>query len=76
MSQVERMVEAQTTFQEAHMTLQTKTDMQILKMKANDLEGENMDTSEQGVDFFLIFFIYISMFFYVAFFLINVIFLI
>lgn len=46
MSQVERMVEAQTTFQEAHMTLQTKTDMQILKMKANDLEGENMDTSE------------------------------
>nr|KAJ0219705.1 hypothetical protein LSAT_V11C200086000 [Lactuca sativa] len=39
----QKMIEAQTSFQEAQETLQTKTDMEILKMKADDLEGENLE---------------------------------
>nr|KAJ0224550.1 hypothetical protein LSAT_V11C100023470 [Lactuca sativa] len=39
----QKMIEAQTSFQEAHATIQTKTDMKILKMKADDLEGENLE---------------------------------
>nr|KAJ0217467.1 hypothetical protein LSAT_V11C300109410 [Lactuca sativa] len=38
----QKMIEAQTSFQEAQETLQTKTDMEILKMKADDLEGEDL----------------------------------
>ena len=39
----QKMIEAQTSFQEAQETLQTKTDMEILKMKADDLEGEDLE---------------------------------
>ncbi|XP_052621582.1 glutathione S-transferase T3-like [Lactuca sativa] len=39
----QNMIEAQTSFQEAQETLQTKTDMEILKMKADDLEGEDLE---------------------------------
>ncbi|KAL7585260.1 hypothetical protein Lser_V15G42699 [Lactuca serriola] len=39
----QKMIEAQTSFQEAQETLQTKTDMKILKMKADDLEGEDLE---------------------------------
>nr|KAJ0195852.1 hypothetical protein LSAT_V11C700386320 [Lactuca sativa] len=39
----QKMIEAQTSFQEAQETLQTKTDMEILKIKANDLEGEDLE---------------------------------
>nr|KAJ0211070.1 hypothetical protein LSAT_V11C400189690 [Lactuca sativa] len=39
----QKMIKAQTSFQEAQETLQTKTDMEILKMKADDLEGEDLE---------------------------------
>nr|KAJ0216376.1 hypothetical protein LSAT_V11C300127950 [Lactuca sativa] len=39
----QKMIEAQTSFQEAQETLQTKTGMEILKMKADDLEGEDLE---------------------------------
>ncbi|KAL7583921.1 uncharacterized protein LOC111918057 [Lactuca sativa] len=39
----QKMIEAQTLFQEAQETLQTKTDMEILKMKADDLEGKDLE---------------------------------
>nr|KAJ0197596.1 hypothetical protein LSAT_V11C700353290 [Lactuca sativa] len=39
----QKMIEAQTSFQEAQETLKTKTDMEILKMKADDLEGEDLE---------------------------------
>nr|KAJ0207919.1 hypothetical protein LSAT_V11C500250600 [Lactuca sativa] len=44
MTQMEqKMIEAQSSFQEAQETLQTKTDMEMLKMKADDLEGEDLE---------------------------------
>nr|KAJ0228402.1 hypothetical protein LSAT_V11C100003210 [Lactuca sativa] len=39
----QKMIEAQSSFQEAQKTLQTKTDMEILKMKAGDLESEDFE---------------------------------
>nr|KAJ0221150.1 hypothetical protein LSAT_V11C200093130 [Lactuca sativa] len=39
----QKMIEAQTSFQEAQATIQIKTDMEILKMKADDLEGEDFE---------------------------------
>nr|KAJ0209249.1 hypothetical protein LSAT_V11C400219270 [Lactuca sativa] len=38
----QKMIEAQSSFQEAQETLQTKTDMEFLKMKTDDLEGEDL----------------------------------
>nr|KAJ0212093.1 hypothetical protein LSAT_V11C400211270 [Lactuca sativa] len=44
LSQVEqKMIEVQTPFQEAQTTLQTKTNIEILKMKADDLEDEDLE---------------------------------
>nr|KAJ0208813.1 hypothetical protein LSAT_V11C400169340 [Lactuca sativa] len=44
MIQVEqKMLEAQNSFQEAQMILQIKTDMEILKTKENDLDGEDLE---------------------------------
>nr|KAJ0197566.1 hypothetical protein LSAT_V11C700361690 [Lactuca sativa] len=39
----QKMNEAQTSFQEAQEMLQTKTDMKILKMKADDLDDEDLE---------------------------------
>nr|KAJ0195571.1 hypothetical protein LSAT_V11C700344000 [Lactuca sativa] len=39
----QKMIEAQTSFQEAQAMIQTKTDMKILKMKADDLEGKYLE---------------------------------
>nr|KAJ0227437.1 hypothetical protein LSAT_V11C100025450 [Lactuca sativa] len=39
----QKMIEAQSSFQEAQETFQTKTDMEILKMKADDLEGDDLE---------------------------------
>nr|KAJ0211858.1 hypothetical protein LSAT_V11C400197960 [Lactuca sativa] len=44
LSRMERkMIDAQTSFQEMQTTLHTKTDMKILKLKANDLKGEDLE---------------------------------
>ena len=39
----QKMVEAQTSFQETQATIQRKTDTEILKMKADNLEGEDLE---------------------------------
>nr|KAJ0191172.1 hypothetical protein LSAT_V11C800442440 [Lactuca sativa] len=39
----QKMIEEQTSFQEAQTTIQIKIDMEILKMKAGDLEGEDLE---------------------------------
>nr|KAJ0227363.1 hypothetical protein LSAT_V11C100035530 [Lactuca sativa] len=39
----QKMIEAHSSYQEAQAILQTKTDMKILKMKADDLEGEDLE---------------------------------